>query len=450
MVSQTRAPIFSSTLASLFNLSLQASLVPSQWKVACIHPIPKITPPKSPSDYRPISITCILSRILERIVVKNHLYPLFSLPLNDLPNAISFSNQFAYRPTGSTSAAIISILQTITDMLTVHQFVRVFALDFTKAFDTVSHTSLFSKLSALPLDDNIYNWLASFFQDRCHFTKFNAAISETAAINSSVVQGSVLGPVAFCVASSDLNASFHGNTVKKYADDSYLIVPGSNSNTCQGEIDGINRWAKENNLALNQNKCEEIIFTRPRMRSKLDLPDPVPGIARVSYVKILGVIVSENLSVKTHIDATVASCNRGLFALRTLKSHGLAGSALHQVYNAIITSKLLYASSAWWGYATVEDKTRLEHFIMRSKRMGFCSQTHPLIETLVEVADSHLLNQICSNQTHVLHPLLPPNKTHTHSLRPRAHTRQLPPLSNFNASLYIKKNFISRALLQAS
>ena len=192
-----------------------------------------------------MSITCILSRILERIVVKNSLYPLFTLSLNDLPNAISFNNQYAYRPTGSTSAAIISILQAITDMLTVHQFVRVFAPYFTKAFDTVSRNSLFSKLSALPLDDNIYNWLASFSPDRCHFTNFNAAISEIAAINSSIVQGSVLGPVAFCVASSDLNANFHGNTIKKYTDDSYLIVPDANSNTCQSEIDGINSWAKK-------------------------------------------------------------------------------------------------------------------------------------------------------------------------------------------------------------
>ena len=184
------------------------------------------------------------------------------------------------------------------------------------------------------------------------------------------------------------------------------------------------------------------------MRSKLDLPSPVLGIARVSAVKILGVTVSENLGVKQHIDEVVSSCSRGLFALRTLKSHGLNGSALHMVYRSIITTKLLYASSSWWGYATAEDINRLERFIARSKRMGFCSQMHPNIETLAKAADSHLLNQICSNHLHVLHSLLPPSKTHTHSLRPRAHSRQLPPLPNSTASLYINKNFISRALLQ--
>jgi len=84
------APIFSSTIAQLYNLSLQTSIVPNQWKVACIHPIPKISPPKSPSDYRPISITCILSRILERIVVKTHLFPLFSPSVNALSNTMIF------------------------------------------------------------------------------------------------------------------------------------------------------------------------------------------------------------------------------------------------------------------------------------------------------------------------------------------------------------------------
>ena len=134
--------------------------------------------------------------------------------------------------------------------------------------------------------------------------------------------------------------------------------------------------------------------------------------------------------------------------MRTLRSHGLADSALHLTYRSIITSKLLYASSAWWGFTTAEDRKRLESFVSRSRRTGYCSQTHPDVETLAKTSDEKLISQICSDSHHVLHSLLPPAVTHTYSLRTRPHVRQLPPIPNPHATLYIKKNFISRSLLQ--
>ena len=87
------------------------------------------------SDYRPISITSVLSRILERIVVKDFLYPAPITP----PAPLSFSDQYAFRPTGSTTAALIGILHSNTCLLSSNPFVIVFALDLSKAFDTVRH-----------------------------------------------------------------------------------------------------------------------------------------------------------------------------------------------------------------------------------------------------------------------------------------------------------------------
>jgi len=102
------APIFYKPLTYLFNLSLSNSVVPIQWKLAWIQPIPKVSAPVQYSDYRPISITPVLTRILERLVVKQYIYPAILKP----PPALSFSDQFAYRPTGSITAAIITILHT--------------------------------------------------------------------------------------------------------------------------------------------------------------------------------------------------------------------------------------------------------------------------------------------------------------------------------------------------
>ena len=107
------------------------------------------------ADFRPISITPIFSRIMEKSVIR---HPTFT---NAPPPTLNFNDQFAFRPTGSTTAALISILHTITQLLTTHQFVVVIALDFSKAFDAVSHYTLLNKMAELEITDNVYNWLVS-------------------------------------------------------------------------------------------------------------------------------------------------------------------------------------------------------------------------------------------------------------------------------------------------
>jgi len=103
----------------------------------------------------------------------------------------------------------------------------------------------------------------------------------------------------------------------------------------------------------------------------------VPGFQRVESIKALGVIISRRLSVTDHVDHLLASCAQTLFALRTLRHHGLPTSALHNVFQATVVAKLTYAAPAWWGYANTSDKARLEAFLRRSVRFGyraaFCS-----------------------------------------------------------------------------
>ena len=127
-------------------------------KTALITPVAKIPQPNEPSDFRPISLTPILSRVLEKFVVLNEFYPLLSQP----SLTPSLLDQFAFRPTGSTTAALIFLLHTITEMLNNFPCAHVIALDFSKAFDSLSHVTLTRKLSATNLPDNIYNWIVQY------------------------------------------------------------------------------------------------------------------------------------------------------------------------------------------------------------------------------------------------------------------------------------------------
>ena len=264
------APFFTAPLADLMNLSLSSSVVPRQWKSASILPIPKISTPLLPADYRPISITPVLSRVLERIVVTDYIYPSLQFPPPDL----NFSDQFAFQPTASTTAALIHLLHTITNLLKTNPYVIVYALDFSKAFDSVRQSAVLDKYSRLKMPDNIYNWIEAFFRDHEHCTRFGERVSQFRPILASIIQGSAIGPASYVITASDLHPTSPGNFIDKYADDTYLIIPASNVQTIAAEIANVEAWAAANNLTLNRLKSVEIVFVTPRSRRDVTIPSP--------------------------------------------------------------------------------------------------------------------------------------------------------------------------------
>ena len=139
----------------------------------------------------------------------------------------------------------------------------------------------------LNIPDNIYNWVESFFRDHQHCTRFGGdAVSQFRTIMASIIQGSGISPVSFVVTMSDLHPVTPGNFMIKYADDTYLIVPASNSQSCSAEIAHNEDWARENNLTLNRVKSAEIVFVSPRSRRAVVIPPLfVPGLARVESIK---------------------------------------------------------------------------------------------------------------------------------------------------------------------
>ena len=140
-------------------------------------------------------------------MVTKFLYPCFAYP----PPALSFKDQYAFRPTGSPTAALISILHIVTNLLENNPYVIVISLDFSKAFDTVRHSTLLQKMAMLDLPDEVYNWLISFFQDRSHCTYYQREVSPVLDVTASIVQGSAVGPAAYVVDTAKLNVVTHGN-----------------------------------------------------------------------------------------------------------------------------------------------------------------------------------------------------------------------------------------------
>ena len=117
-------------------------------------------------------------------------------------------------------------------------------------------------------------------------------------VSASIIQGSAAGPASYVVTGPDLRPVTNGNSMVKFADDTYLIIPASNSISCEDEINHVGDWASSNNLRMNHAKSMEIVFVPPRSRRAIAIPEPaVPDIPRVESLKTLRVTLSRKFSL---------------------------------------------------------------------------------------------------------------------------------------------------------
>jgi len=128
-------------------------------------------------------------------------------------------------------------------------------------------------------------------------------ISELNKISASVIQCSALELAAFIVTASDLTTTVPGNKMKKYVDDCYLIIPASSSSSIPSELLHLGDWTLEYNFRLNASKTSEIVFYR--LNSSSRIPPPTPGITRVTTLKVLGILLTDNLKMTAHVSATI-------------------------------------------------------------------------------------------------------------------------------------------------
>jgi len=119
-----------------------------------------------------------------------------------------------------------------------------------------------------------------------------------------------------------------------------------------------------------------------------------------------------------HVQTVITTCAQTLYALRVLRAHGLCDSALQIIFRAVIVAKLMYGSSAWWGFASATDRQKVEAFIQCCTRAGFYTpDPHYDFQELCNEADHRLFNKILESQYHVLEQLLPPTLPQSYDFR---------------------------------
>jgi len=387
--------------------SLSSGTVPHQWKVAYVSPVRKVGNPATLNDFRPISVTSILSRVTEKLVVRKWLLP--ALPAGDI------DDQFGFRPTGSTTSALVYFMHHVTRLLETNKYVRCLCVDFSKAFDVVDHGILSEKLARLSLPENIFMWLLSFLTGRSQQVKLNDVLSKPKPINKGTVQGSVLGPTDYVIMASDLRSlSRIINKLFKYADDTTLVVPQFTDVSLEDEFKNIETWANTNKMIINKAKTKELVFHRPDPRLYVP-PDPISDVERVTCIKLLGVYFSETLRFDEHVKYLLTLCNQRCFLLKTLRAQGMSPKHINSVFQSLIISRVVYALPAWGGFLTKDLVNKIDAFLKKSAKYGYTSTLHEY-DVLLDKYDSTLFDNL-QNDNHCINCLLPNKKSIAMSLR---------------------------------
>ena len=146
-------------------------------------------------------------------------------------------------------------------------------------------------------------------------------------------------------------------------------------------------------------------------------PPQCPDIERVGCAKVLGITLNARLSATDHVNNLLTSCSSLLYVMRVLRSHGTSTESLHDVFRATVLAKITYClEPAWSGRCSASDRAKLDSFLNRCKRLGFCDNTVPTISDIFSNADDSLIKTILKNSYHVLYPCLPENQINTITL----------------------------------
>ena len=311
----------------LFTLSFLTGHVPQQWKDANIVPIPKVPRPREEADYRGISLTSTLCKVFERILSRQLLHR--------TKHIWKTNDQHGFLPGKCTSDVTTKVIDDWSRAIDNKQTVYAIFFDFSKAFDLVDHELLLKKLRDL-LPPMSTKWIANYLSDRQQRVKTTEHTSSWAAVQSGVIQGSVLGPTLFILFIADLNDRIpEGGKAPKYADDilAYSILRA----LVQLAADRINEWTMENKMRLNK-KTLCMVLGKHNDKTPITIGGDAIGIT--NQYKYLGTIVDSKLDMDVHWEHVSNGFNSTLYLLKTLRQLGFNQRALVNVYKSLISSQI--------------------------------------------------------------------------------------------------------------
>ena len=356
------ATSLSGPVCSLFKKSLRCSELPLEWKQGSVVPIFKGGSRQEPLNYRPVSLTSVLSKVLEGIVrdrLMEHL-----IETGQLNNA-----QHGFLPKRSCATQLLASLEDWTRHIENGDSVDVAYLDFRKAFDSVPHQRLIQKLHDLGIRGPLLKWIEAFLVGRFQRVVVNGVRSEPISVRSGIPQGSVVGPILFVAYVNDLPDCVKSG-IKLFADDTKLYASNRGTGTgdrnqMQVDLEALESWSATWLLPFNQDKCKilQLGHGNPQHEYTL-LGSPV---TRVTEEKDLGVVVDEQLKFRRQAAAAISKANQILGIIRR-SFELLDEQVLPLLFKTLVRPHLEYGNVVW-GPFNKEDQLLVERVQRRATRL---------------------------------------------------------------------------------
>ncbi|GAB1597390.1 hypothetical protein Ahia01_000015400, partial [Argonauta hians] len=333
---------FAKPLGIIFQSSLDQGRLPKALKEGIIRPIHKGGNRATPKNYRPISLTSHVSKVMERIVRRKIISFLETEKL--LPES-----QHGFRPNRGCLTQLLQHYDWVLKQQLAHRNVDVIYLDFAKAFDKVDHGVLCHKLLELGIGGKLGEWIHNFLQDRKQTVMIDGFFSADSHIRSGVPQGTVLGPLLFTIALYDLPLATQTSTIMTYADDTKVSQTIKNQDSIrelQMDLSKIYQWAKTNNMQLNADKFQALHYRRTNAYPSSYVGPQGENIRDADTVRDLGILLDSDGTFQTHHLKLADQCRKitGQI-LRTFKTRNK--EAMFQLWRSLVLSRLDYCSQLW-------------------------------------------------------------------------------------------------------
>ena len=374
------ADLIAYPLSRLINLSFSEGIYFENLKISKILPFFKNKGNiLECENYRPISLLSNINKVVEKLM-HVRLYKFLS------HNSCIYINQFGFRTNHSTNHALISLTEGIRSALDKGEIVCGVFIDLQKAFDTVDHNILLSKLNHYGIRGVTHDWFTSYLRNRKQFVSIKDKASNELEMEYGVPQGSVLGPLLFLIYINDMYKSIKYSSIRLFADDTCILISNKSPKQLQKQLNidlrNISNWLKANKISLNASKTELVVFRHPRKQVKFNFKIKIDGKKLIpsKYVKYLGILIDQHLNWNYHINLLTSKLSRAVGMLAKIR-HYVPNETLRSIYFSIFSSLLSYGSQIF-GMASNNQFQRLESLQNKAIRLihfaNFRAPVNPL------------------------------------------------------------------------
>lgn len=376
------AHIFVPILCKVINSSFSSGIFPESLKLARVTPIFKKGDASDPNNYRPISSLPFLSKVYERLMANR------IISFNNKFRIINLS-QFGFQKNKSTADALFHLIEYIYNSLDEKKLILNIQIDLRKAFDTVNHEILLTKLFSYGFRGFAHEWLRSYLSDRKQFVRMKECSSSINTINIGVPQGSILGPILFLFYINDITKCSNILKTTLFADDTTLSMSHSKLENAipvvNNELEAIYKWTINNRLSVNLEKTETMLISNlPNNETNSRIVFGGQDLLLTDCSTFLGVRLDNKLKFDNHISHVVGKLSKNIGIFSRIR-HNMTQKARHSYYYSFIFPYLSY-NVIFWG------KTHdcyLEPIVLLQKRMirlmknaDYLAHTDPLFSEL--------------------------------------------------------------------